>query len=65
VIGCCLVSLLILLCLGWLAIGLGVLSLGLVAGLSVHEAHHLVAAGLAGPDLQLGRPAGLRRPPIT
>uniref|UniRef100_B0T5D8 4-hydroxybenzoate octaprenyltransferase n=1 Tax=Caulobacter sp. (strain K31) TaxID=366602 RepID=B0T5D8_CAUSK len=31
VIGCCLVSLLILLCLGWLAIGLGVLSLGLVA----------------------------------
>jgi len=31
VIGCSLVSFLILLCLGWLAIGLGVLSLGLVA----------------------------------
>ncbi len=31
VIGCCLVSFLILVCLGWLAIGLGVLSLGLVA----------------------------------
>jgi 4-hydroxybenzoate polyprenyltransferase len=31
-IGCSLISLLILLCLGWVAIGLGVLSLGLVAG---------------------------------
>lgn len=31
VVGCSLVSFLILLCLGWLAIGLGVLSLGLVA----------------------------------
>jgi 4-hydroxybenzoate polyprenyltransferase len=31
VIGCCAVSFLILVCLGWLAIGLGVLSLGLVA----------------------------------
>jgi 4-hydroxybenzoate polyprenyltransferase len=31
VIGCCLVSFGILVCLGWLAIGLGVLSLGLVA----------------------------------
>jgi 4-hydroxybenzoate polyprenyltransferase len=31
-VGCSLVSLLILLCLGWVAIGLGVLSLGLVAG---------------------------------
>ncbi|WP_419253947.1 4-hydroxybenzoate octaprenyltransferase [Caulobacter sp. ErkDOM-YI] len=31
VIGCCGVSFLILVCLGWLAIGLGVLSLGLVA----------------------------------
>ncbi|MBU4436186.1 MAG: 4-hydroxybenzoate octaprenyltransferase [Alphaproteobacteria bacterium] len=31
VIGCCGVSFLILICLGWLAIGLGVLSLGLVA----------------------------------
>ncbi len=31
VIGCCAVSFLILICLGWLAIGLGVLSLGLVA----------------------------------
>ncbi|PTS91472.1 UbiA family prenyltransferase, partial [Caulobacter sp. HMWF009] len=31
VIGCCGVSFLILICLGWIAIGLGVLSLGLVA----------------------------------
>jgi 4-hydroxybenzoate polyprenyltransferase len=31
-VGCSLVSLLVLLCLGWVAIGLGVLSLGLVAG---------------------------------
>jgi 4-hydroxybenzoate polyprenyltransferase len=31
VVGCCLVSLCILLTLGWLAVGLGVLSLGLVA----------------------------------
>ena len=31
-VGCCLVSLCILLTLGWLAVGLGVLSLGLVAG---------------------------------
>ena len=31
VIGCCLVSFGILVCLGWLAVGLGVLSLGLVA----------------------------------
>ena len=29
-------------------------------GLSVHEADHLVAPGLAGADLQLGRAAGLR-----
>jgi len=43
---------------------LGVGSLALVAGLSVHEADHLVAAGLAGPDLQLGGPcwAYARRP---
>ena len=29
--------------------------------LSLHEAHHLLAAGGAGPSLQLGRPGGLDR----
>ena len=52
---------LILLQLNTYSIVLGVASLVAGRGLSIHEAHHLVAAGLARPHLQLGRPARFRR----
>ena len=66
VVGCSLISLLILLTLNLTARPAGRRVAGAGRGLSLHEADHLVAPGLAGPDLQLGRPDGLcgrdRRP---
>ena len=51
----------ILFTFNWAAIALGVASLALVADLSVRQALHLVAAGLSGSGLQLGRAVALGR----
>ena len=58
--GCSLASLAILLTFNLLAVVLGDRLAGPGGLLPVHEAGHLVAAGLAGPHLQLGGAARLR-----
>ena len=51
----------VLFSLNRVSILLGIAVLGLIGDLSVHEAGHLLAAGLSRPQLQLGRAARLDR----